>query len=434
MNEEQIRQRKQKFWMTLPILVLPFITFLFYSLGGGKGAIQNNDNRTSALSMTLPEPLFDESKPTDKLSLYQQAAKDSMDRERDATYDPFAAWMPVASKDSLPPADKSHYSYTATEVLSSGYSEPAFKQPPEVALEKKIAQLEKMLQAPDTPASARTIASASIQEESSEELQQLEAMMAQFASRNQEQTGDPEMAQMDGMLTKILDIQHPDRVKERLRSQSLGNKRMVYALSTEPDRDVSDLLVPLSSENGIDAALGSKPISFAQASAIGFYDDDEVLESVTQNTIAAVVHEKQTLVSGATIKLRLQQNAYLQGELLLRGSFVYGSCSLNGDRLEVKVSSIRNGHSIFPVSLIAYDMDGLPGLRIPGSINRDVSKEGTEQALQTLNMGSLDPSIGAQATAAGIDAAKNLLTRKVKLVKVVVKAGYPLLLASEQQH
>lgn len=434
MNKEQIQQRKQQFWMALPILVLPFIALLFYALGGGTGVAHNSGNGTSALSMTLPAPLFDDSKPMDKLSLYQQAAKDSMDKERDAAYDPFAAWMPAIAKDSLPPADKSPFSYSAMEVPSSGYNMPLQKQPPETALEQKIAQLEKMLQAQDTPAPMAALTVTPIKESSSEELQQLEAMMAQFASQSETQAGDPEMEQMDGMLSKILDIQHPDRIKERLRNQSLENKRMIYPLTTEPVRAVSDLLAPVSLENGIDAALGYNLAFLHQPKAIGFYDDEEALESASQNAVAAIVHEKQTLVSGATIRLRLQQNAYLQGKLLLKGSLVYGTCALNGDRLEVKISSLRHGHSILPVALITYDMDGLPGLRIPGSINRDVSKEGTEQALQTLSMGSLDPSIGAQATAAGIDAAKNLLTRKVKLVKVVVKAGYPLLLASEQMN
>ena len=40
----------------------------------------------------------------------------------------------------------------------------------------------------------------------------------------------------------------------------------------------------------------------------------------------------------------------------------------------------------------------------------------------------MDPSLKAQAAAAGISAAKTLLSRKVKQVKVMVKAGYKVLL------
>jgi len=40
----------------------------------------------------------------------------------------------------------------------------------------------------------------------------------------------------------------------------------------------------------------------------------------------------------------------------------------------------------------------------------------------------MDPSFKAQAAATGINAAKSLLSKKVKQVKVIVKAGYRLML------
>jgi len=41
---------------------------------------------------------------------------------------------------------------------------------------------------------------------------------------------------------------------------------------------------------------------------------------------------------------------------------------------------------------------------------------------------SLDPSIGQQAASVGIEAAKGLFSKKAKLIKVTVKAGYKVLL------
>ena len=73
-------------------------------------------------------------------------------------------------------------------------------------------------------------------------------------------------------------------------------------------------------------------------------------------------------------------------------------------------------------------MDGLPGIYIPGTINRDVAKQSADNSLSLMEMSSVDPSLKAQATVAGIGAAKSLLSKKVKLVKVVVKAGYKVLL------
>src|SRR4051812_29986654 len=81
-----------------------------------------------------------------------------------------------------------------------------------------------------------------------------------------------------------------------------------------------------------------------------------------------------------------------------------GLPSLNNERLEVSINSIRDENSLFPVKLEVYDMDGLPGIYIPGAITRDVTKQSTDNALQSVALSSLDPSIGAQAASAGIEA------------------------------
>ena len=76
-------------------------------------------------------------------------------------------------------------------------------------------------------------------------------------------------------------------------------------------------------------------------------------------------------------------------------------------------------------------MDGLPGIHIPGAITRDVAKQSADNSLQLMELSSVDPSFKAQAAAAGISAAKGLLSRKVKQVKVLVKEGYRVLLKSK---
>jgi hypothetical protein len=80
------------------------------------------------------------------------------------------------------------------------------------------------------------------------------------------------------------------------------------------------------------------------------------------------------------------------------------------------------------VSLNVYDMDGQEGIYIPGSINRTVTKESANNAIGGINTTTLNPSIGAQAEIAGIEAAKTLFSKKIKLVKMTIKAGYKVLL------
>jgi len=73
-------------------------------------------------------------------------------------------------------------------------------------------------------------------------------------------------------------------------------------------------------------------------------------------------------------------------------------------------------------------MDGMEGIYVQGSISRDVARQSGDNAVQSIGIGSLDPSISAQATAAGIETAKTLLSKKTKLVKVFIKAGHKVLL------
>ncbi len=70
----------------------------------------------------------------------------------------------------------------------------------------------------------------------------------------------------------------------------------------------------------------------------------------------------------------------------------------------------------------------MEGLYIPGAISRDASKKGVDDAIQSLQIMTMDPSVSAQVAGAGIQAAKGLFGKKVKQIRVKVKAGYKLLL------
>ncbi len=61
-------------------------------------------------------------------------------------------------------------------------------------------------------------------------------------------------------------------------------------------------------------------------------------------------------------------------------------------------------------------------------MTRDVAKQSADNGLQLMELSSMDPSLKAQAAAAGISTVKTMLNRKVKQVKVMVKAGYKVLL------
>src|SRR5690606_10381870 len=124
----------------------------------------------------------------------------------------------------------------------------------------------------------------------------------------------------------------------------------------------------------------------------GFYGLDHEIyqQTVTENAIEAVIHDTQELVTGSTVRLRLRNDITINGRLVPRDQFLYGTCSINGERLTIEITSIRTGNSLLPVSLSVYDLDGLEGIHIPGAITRDAAKEASDNALQNIQLMSLD--------------------------------------------
>lgn len=149
----------------------------------------------------------------------------------------------------------------------------------------------------------------------------------------------------------------------------------------------------------------------------------------------AVVHSTQTIVSGAIVKLRLLQDIYIRGQRIPANSFIYGPATITGERITVQLTNVAYAEKIFPIALKVYDAaDGLEGIYVPGMITRDIVKENMSQGVSGLTLGTLDPSLGAQAASAGIETARNLLSRKIRLVKATLKEGHLVILRPLSQN
>ena len=280
--------------------------------------------------------------------------------------------------------------------------------PAEAKIIKKLAELNSVINQPESNLSNKDSMEDNLN--FGNDVEKLERMMLTL---NKGKGDDPEIKQLDGTLEKILDIQHPERVKERIKEKTSEVKDGPFPV-TKLKEDKISLLD--TSKNEVEKEPGF------------FGSTDELLSIEDNNAIEAVVHENQSLVNGAVVKLRLLNEFEVNGALIPKGNFVFGIASLNGERLEVEVNSIRCDQSLYNVKLKVYDTDGLPGIYIPGAITRDVAKQSADNSLQGIELSTMDPSFKAQAAVAGIDAAKDLLRKKAKLIKVFVKAGYKVLL------
>jgi conjugative transposon TraM protein len=164
--------------------------------------------------------------------------------------------------------------------------------------------------------------------------------------------------------------------------------------------------------------------------ANGFHTLGESGTTPNVNSVPAVIHSDQVVEAGSTVKLRLLQDVQLEGHLIPRNSFLYGTCSLAGNRLTIAATSVQFQGNLLPVSLKAFDIDGNEGLNIPGSVDRDALKQGAAQGVSSADMLTISPSLGAQAAGIAIQTGKALTGRKIKTVKIHLKANYQLLLKS----
>ncbi|WP_191968001.1 conjugative transposon protein TraM [Rhizosphaericola mali] len=394
-------ERKKIFYLLLPVLVIPCLTLFFYALGGGKGE-NTPTTQTKGLNPLLPEAQLI-SAPGDKMSLYAQALKDSMGLGDLRKSDPYIQDTSAAGDNST--------------MISTGKTGVSYTDPNESKVNDRLATLQRTLNQNqgygNRPDSYESIENQQLKRQLLEVQQQMHQMTSNGLSQP-----DPQIEQINTVLNKIMEVQHPEIVKDRLEQESLKNKGQVYPI-VEVGQDI----------------LTNPIVSKENNAPIGFYGLTENVDTafVNSTAVAAEVQESQTLTSGATVKLRLSSDILIAGQSIEKGSLVYGNCTLSGERLKISVSSIRSGDRILPTSLTVYDMDGQEGIRIPDAISRDATKEGTDQALQSMNLMALDPGIGAQAASAAVQTAKSLFTRKIKLVKATVRAGYQVLLVDKSR-
>ena len=421
----EIKQRKML--LILPVLTLPFITLLFWTLGGGKmDVLTAEPDEKRGFNIELPEPKFKVDSDLDKMSYYDQAALDSTKRKEQIRKDPNYV------EETFFDDSESIVNDTPSEPKSFGKSRSAlntnsFKDPNEEKVYQKLRALQKAIsKPPDVIEDRQDLSEFVSQRSSSMESDDVKSLEQMMAAMNQPQAPDPELKQLGGMLENILDIQHPARVEEKLKQSSINQKGKVFTVDKKVKEDNITSL-QTSMQNGASTLESSlKQNSFYSL-------DEDFVSDAMQNSLEAVIHETQTLVDGSTVKLRLSNDVFIEGVSIPKNSFLFGIASLKGERLVIKISNIKYRNSLFPVELSVYDMDGINGIYIPGAISRDVAKASADRSIQTLGVASLDDSWGAQAAGVGIEAAKSLLSKKVKLIKVVVKAGYQVLLYDEKQ-
>ena len=170
----------------------------------------------------------------------------------------------------------------------------------------------------------------------------------------------------------------------------------------------------------------------------GFHTPVGKILTSEKNTIQAEVYGTQTLSDGQALRVRLLEPMVVDDRFIPKGTVVTGDARIQGERMNIVIRTVEYKGLILPVELDVYDADGQQGILVPGSLEYDAARE------IAANMGgSLGSSINI-TTNAGAEIASDLgkgviqgvsqyITKKMRNVKITLKAGHKLLLYSPEQ-
>ena len=193
---------------------------------------------------------------------------------------------------------------------------------------------------------------------------------------------------------------------------------------------VSGLQQPMSDADFIRAYSQPRNYGFNTAVGTGY--------AMGRNTIAACIHQDQTLTDGQAVKLRLLEPMQAGNIVVPKNTLVAGTAKVQGERLDILVPSIEYAGNIIPVELAVFDTDGQKGLSVPSSMEQEAFNEAMANIGSGLGTSisfarSAGQQVAMDVTRGLLQGTSGYLAKKFRTVKVKLKAGYKVMLYAKQQ-
>lgn len=384
-----MKERKKKAMLVMPVIIAPFIIFICWVLGlVGPADAKASTGHARGINLNLPAAVPSADSSWDKLHFYEAADKDSAKLKQLRRQDPYLN----ENKFDNDPLAK--------------YGAKAKYQPyPEEALHEADEQEKKMYERinaihleMDRKPGKKNVPRVhqEIEINKNNDVDRLERMMEMMNTN--EPLEDPEMVEIQKLMENIKDIQHPERVSERLKKEETKTK--VFAVELSPNE-----IMP------------------SDVQMNRFYSGEDNTPDAQKKGIVAVVHESQKIMNGDLVKMRLTQNVFINNYEISANEFIYGSAKINAGRILVHVSVVQVDNQHFPVALDVIGHDGMPGIPILASKASLAAAQTADRATQGITMSGID-NIGAQVAGAAIQTGKQLFKKQTKVVQYQIPAGY----------
>lgn len=422
LTPEQIRKRKQLLVLPLFFLVFAGVMYLIFAPSGKD---KENENQGLGYNAELPMPK-EEGIISDKKGAYE---KDEFERTQEqkrrnlqdmsfafeeTNGSSFKEQKANTTSSEPAPSAKIQSSVQAYQDVNrqlSSFYEPAPRIDEEA--EQRQLELEWRLQELERKEEERK-QTQRIAEDQLALMEKSYQMAAKYMPQTtQEQTTEPALKADEN----------------RASSPSSGNNKNTISVSRIQKQVVSSLPVQMSDSAFI--AEYSKPRN------IGFNSLKSETEDESANGVYATIYRTVTLTDGQGVQLRLDEAVQVGSRLIPKGTVVSGTAKISGERVDIHVASILLDGNILPVELAAYDMDGRKGVSVPGSLEMNAAKEMAANMGQ--NMGTsisitdnATSQIAADLSKGVIQGASQYLSKKLRTVKVTLKAGHRVLLISDK--
>ena len=233
------------------------------------------------------------------------------------------------------------------------------------------------------------------------------------------------------LAAKYMGGQNGGQPKQEAMPATVGKagKHTVSPVKQVTKQVVSALGQPMSNEEFIAAHAQERNYGFNTAvGKVGISD---------KNTISACIYGAQSVTDGQAVKLRLLEPMAVAERIIPRNAVVVGAAHVQGERLDIEITSIEHEGTIVPVELSVYDTDGQQGIFIPGSMEMDAVREVAANMGGSLGSSiNISTNVGAQlASDLGkglIQGTSQYIAKKMRTVKVHLKAGYKVMLYQDR--
>ena len=270
-----------------------------------------------------------------------------------------------------------------------------------------------------------------------EEKEDLKRQVAELTDRLQQQqnaipTADDQMALLEKSYELAAKYMNGGQGQVAQVPVTGGIDRKPDAVAVQAIREttVSGLQQPMSDADFIRAYSQPRNYGFNTAVGTGY--------AMGKNTVAACIHQDQTLVDGQAVKLRLLEPMQAGNIVVPKNTLVAGTAKVQGERLDILVSSIEYAGNIIPVELAVFDTDGQKGLSVPSSMEQEAFNEAMANIGSGLGTSisfarSAGQQVAMDVTRGLLQGTSSYLAKKFRTVKVKLKAGYKVMLYAKQQ-